>query len=87
MSSLQHHDVIHTQFPENERAQTLLTGWGLKVDSGTVDLMARVLDPEEIIFGDNVSHRGTQQADWGAAATRNNVLSAVSCAILPAHKY
>ncbi|KDR12118.1 piwi-like protein Ago3 [Zootermopsis nevadensis] len=62
---------------ENERAQTLLTGWGLKVDSGTVDLMARVLDPEEIIFGDNVSHRGTQQADWGAAATRNNVLSAV----------
>lgn len=79
--------MFHTLFPENECAQALLAGWGLKMDSDTVDLMARVLDPETIMFGGNVSHKGTEQADWGGAATRNKVLTAVSCAMLPVHKY
>jgi hypothetical protein len=79
--------VIHTLFPENERAQTLLAGWGLKLDSGTVELKGRVLEPETIIFGGNAFHKGTEQADWGGAVTRNKVLAAVSCKVLHAHVY
>jgi environmental stress-induced protein Ves len=69
---------LFTNFPGNERAQALLAGWGLTLDPNTVDLMARVLNPQAIIFGGNVSHQGSEQADWGAAATRNKVLQAVS---------
>jgi len=43
-----------------------------------VDLMARVLSPEVIMFGGNGFHKGSEQADWGAVATRNKVLTAVS---------
>jgi hypothetical protein len=70
--------LVRTLFPENKQAQDLLAGWGLKMDSGTVDLMARVLHPETVIFGNDVHHRGTPQADWGGAVTRNRVLTAVS---------
>lgn len=66
-----------TNIQENERAQALLAGWGLTVDPSTVDLMARVLSPEAIMFGGNVLHRGSEQADWGGAVTRNKVLTAV----------
>jgi hypothetical protein len=69
--------LVYELFPENERAQALLAGWGLTVDPSTVDLMARVLSPEAIMFGGNVLHRGSEQADWGGAVTRNKVLTAV----------
>jgi hypothetical protein len=50
-----------------------------------VDLMVRVLSPEVIMFGGNGFHKGSEQADWGAAATRNKVLTAVSCTTLLAY--
>jgi aubergine-like protein len=62
---------------ENDRARALLAGWGLALDPTTVDLMARVLSPEVIMFGGNGFHKGSEQADWGAVATRNKVLTAV----------
>lgn len=62
---------------ENEEARGLLAGWGLKMDSSTVDLIGRVLDPELVIFGNNTYHKGTWQADWGGAMARNKVLTAV----------
>jgi hypothetical protein len=52
------------------------------MDSTTVNLMARVLDPEIIIFGNNTYQKGTLQADWGGAVARNKVLTAVSCKAL-----
>jgi len=50
-----------------------------------VDLMARVLSPEVIMFGGNGIHKGSEQADWGAAVARNKVLTAVSCTTLLAY--
>jgi len=63
----------------------LLAGWGLALDPSTVDLMARVLSPEVIMFGGNGIHKGSEQADWGAAVARNKVLTAVSCTTLLAY--
>jgi hypothetical protein len=76
VSSVAH--LVRTLFSENKQSQDLLAGWGLKMDSSTVDLMARVFHPETVIFGNNVHHKGTPQADWGGAVTRNKVLTAVS---------
>jgi hypothetical protein len=70
--------LVCTFFSENKQAQDLLAGWGLRMDSSTVDLMARVLAPETIIFGNSVHHKGSAQAEWGAAVTRSKVLTAVS---------
>jgi hypothetical protein len=70
--------VFYKLFPGNERARALLAGWGLALDPNTVELMARVLSPETIIFGGDVLHQGSPQADWGSVATRNKVLTAVS---------
>ncbi|KAJ9591964.1 hypothetical protein L9F63_001476, partial [Diploptera punctata] len=61
----------------SERAQAMLAGWGLKLDTATVSLKARVVGPETIYFGNNVQHQGSPQADWGAVSTRNTVLSVV----------
>ena len=74
--------MVYKLFSENERAKALLAGWGLALDPSTADLMARVLNPEAIIFGDNGFHKGSEQADWSAAASRNKVLSAVSTTLL-----
>lgn len=71
-------------FTANQRARALLAGWGLTLDPSTVDLMARVLSPEAIMFGGNVLHKGSEQADWGAVATRNKVMTAVRCMTLRA---
>jgi len=73
-------------FPENEHAQALLAEWGLKLDSDMVNLTARVLDPETLIFGDDVFYKGTVQADWAGATARNKVLTAVSCTALSPHQ-
>ncbi|PNF28066.1 Piwi-like protein Ago3 [Cryptotermes secundus] len=62
---------------ENKKAQDLLAGWGLKMDSSTLDLMARVLDPEVVIFGNNTVQKVTLHADWGGAMSHNKVLTAV----------
>ncbi|XP_069699949.1 piwi-like protein Ago3 isoform X2 [Periplaneta americana] len=62
---------------ENDRALQLLADWGLRLDQNTVDLNARLLESENVIFGDQVVVKGSPQADWGAAATRNKVLTAV----------
>ena len=71
-------DENENLFTDCEKAQAMLSGWGLRIDDSTVSLTGRVLDPENIIFRDNETHRGTIQADWGAATSRNKVLVAVS---------
>lgn len=61
----------------NERANQQLLDWNLKLPDTTVDLMARVMEPEKIIFGGNRSVSEIN-ADWGRAASNNKMLSAVS---------
>jgi predicted NBD/HSP70 family sugar kinase len=77
--------MVYKLFAGNERARALLAGWGLALDPSTVDLMARVLSPEAIVFGGDVLHQGSEQADWGAVATRNKVLTAVGFTTLLAY--
>jgi len=43
-----------------------------------LQLEGRQLPPEKIIFGNQKSHSAGEQADWGRAATREHVISAVS---------
>ena len=56
----------------------MLSDWGLSLDPSTVAITARILDPENVYFGNNAQHLGTLQADWGNVVTRNNVLTAVN---------
>lgn len=62
------------QTPE---ASEILDSWGLKIDGATIDLSMRILDPETILFGNDVKIHGTEQADWTSAAMKNNVMSAI----------
>ncbi|KAF2880626.1 hypothetical protein ILUMI_25545 [Ignelater luminosus] len=58
------------------KAKEVLNDWGLKLENATVDLLARVLDPETILFGNGVRSQ-LDKADWNAAITKNAVLSPV----------
>ncbi len=63
-------------FPENEKAQKLLQDWNLKLPDTTVDLTARIVEPERVYFGNGQSIQDAN-ADWGRAASNNLVLSPV----------
>jgi len=58
-------------------ARAELGKWGLELHSDTLKLEGRQLPPEKIIFGNQKSHSAGEQADWGRAATREHVISAV----------
>lgn len=62
----------------NEKAKALLADWGLQVERETVNLMARIVNSEDIIFGNDVRCKGSAKADWSNAVTKNFVISAVS---------
>lgn len=61
----------------NDRAKSLLEDWGLKLEPSTVELTARVVKNEDIIFGGNRKVPGSQQAEWSGALSRNLVISAI----------
>ncbi|XP_018335086.1 piwi-like protein Ago3 [Agrilus planipennis] len=56
----------------NPQSHKILGEWGLKLEDGSIDLQARVLSPETIIFGGN-NEAISDKADW------NNVVCKYSC--------
>ncbi|XP_014222980.1 piwi-like protein Ago3 isoform X2 [Trichogramma pretiosum] len=57
----------------NENVKKILSNWGLELESNIIDFQGRVLESEEIMFGNNYSTR-SDNADWGKAATSSKVL-------------
>ncbi|XP_001603582.2 piwi-like protein Ago3 [Nasonia vitripennis] len=57
----------------NEVTKKLLADWGLEIDNDTLDLTGRVLDPEELVFGNDYKTK-SPNADWGKVATNSKVL-------------
>lgn len=60
----------------NEVTKKILSDWGLSIDNDTLDLTGRVLDPEELLFGNDYKTK-SPNADWGKAATNSKVLRTV----------
>ena len=61
----------------NEVTKKILSDWGLTIEDDTLNLMGRVLDPEEILFGNDYKTK-SDIADWARAATNSKVLRTVS---------
>ncbi|XP_058807299.1 piwi-like protein Ago3 [Phymastichus coffea] len=57
----------------NEVTRKILSDWGLTLEDDTVQLKGRLLDPEELKFGNEYKIKSTN-ADWGKAATNSAVL-------------
>lgn len=62
---------------ESKEAADILNGWGLRIHQATIDIKMRILSPEVILFGDDVTVQGTEKADWTGAVMKNKVLSAI----------
>ncbi|XKL65747.1 hypothetical protein PGB90_009167 [Kerria lacca] len=60
----------------NEKANSYLVDWNLKLPDTTMELTARILEPERIFFGGNRSVQEVN-ADWGRAAANNHVISPI----------
>ncbi|KAK3090400.1 hypothetical protein FSP39_011581 [Pinctada imbricata] len=61
----------------NPDAKAELTKWGLELEEKTIDIDGRVVPTEKISFRDGQSVLAGDSADWGGAATRNKVITAV----------
>ncbi|XP_022914528.2 piwi-like protein Ago3 [Onthophagus taurus] len=62
---------------ESEQAQKILADWGLKLKSANIDLNARILNNEVIVFGNNQQRPCDSKADFTRDAMRNPVVSPV----------
>lgn len=60
----------------NKTAQQILADWGLYLEKGAVDLMARMIDPQTVCFGGEMKLR-VENADWNNLVTRNKMLAPV----------
>lgn len=72
-----------------EKATKILSEWGMQINNATIDLNARVLTPEVILFGNGVRHQTDEKADWTGQLSRNTVLGQIditSWAIVHAEK-
>ncbi|XP_015435160.1 PREDICTED: piwi-like protein 1 [Dufourea novaeangliae] len=60
----------------NDIPRQILSEWGLQLESDLVAFTGRVLEPEEITFGQNKKFRPPphKPADWGSAVCRNHML-------------
>lgn len=58
-------------------AQKILKDWGLELDSATIDLQARVLDCETILFGQGIIYKCNSNADWNTAVMKNKLLGPI----------
>ncbi|XP_043262895.1 piwi-like protein Ago3 [Colletes gigas] len=64
------------EIQNNEISRQILADWGLQLETDLVDFAGRLLEPEEIIFGNNrkftpPSHK---PAEWSSAMCRNAIL-------------
>lgn len=62
----------------NAETRSLLEGWGLRLAEEPLQLRARQLDVEEVIFGRAVQHSAGPQADFGKYATATEAFSVVA---------
>ncbi|VVC90369.1 unnamed protein product, partial [Leptidea sinapis] len=62
---------------KNESARNRLKNWGLSIAPDTINIMARGLAPEPVLFGNNVKVPGKPNADWSFEACKNAVIHAV----------
>ncbi|XP_012275649.1 piwi-like protein Ago3 [Orussus abietinus] len=62
-------DVKSTEVTKN-----ILTDWGLQLEDDIIQFTGRVLNPEEIRFGENQTFKGQNRADWGAQVVRMPML-------------
>lgn len=62
---------------ECEKAQKILKDWGLELHSASIDLQARVLDPETIVFGECAVFRCNEKAEFNNAVSNNKLLGPV----------
>ncbi|KAK6165172.1 hypothetical protein SNE40_023615 [Patella caerulea] len=60
----------------NKDANAQFVNWGLELDTNTIDMDGRVLNPENILFKHGPA-QGVRDADWSRACTDNKVLVAV----------
>lgn len=60
-----------------DKASKILSDWGMKINNATIDLNARVLTPEIVIFGDGVKHQTDEKTDWTGQLARNTVLGPI----------
>ncbi|KAJ8981325.1 hypothetical protein NQ317_015458 [Molorchus minor] len=58
---------------KSEKAQQVLSDWGLKIDNGVINMTGRQLDNEVILFGGGQSHQTNNSADWNRAIGENKV--------------
>ena len=61
-------------------ARGILKDWGLRLEDATIDLAARVLSPEVIIFGNGVTHQSDLKADWSGPSSKSSILRPVDIA-------
>ena len=66
-----------TKVRTNSEARAHLEDWGFELCPRTLDLDARVLDPEVLCFGNGYRETVSPKADWGRTATTKPVLMAV----------
>lgn len=54
-------------------AKQILSNWGMHIENATIDLWARVLSPEVILFGGGVKDTA-RNADWNSMVCKNRIL-------------
>lgn len=61
----------------SEKAQQILKDWGLELHSASIDLHARVLDPETITFSECAEFRCNEKAEFSNAVSNNKILGPI----------
>ncbi|XP_026321629.1 piwi-like protein Ago3 [Hyposmocoma kahamanoa] len=60
-----------------ETARKRLKGWGLSIAPDTINITARTLQPETLLFGNNERVNGKPNADWNMEVTKQHVMQSV----------
>lgn len=63
---------------EVPEAKEILSGWGLTLENQTLNLMARQLDEEKVIFANNRQYSVGPNADFNRHATSNELMHAIN---------
>ena len=62
---------------EKEEIRSILSGWGYKLDTCSIQLEARLMPREELLFGGGQKELVNPQADWTRSATTKRCLNPV----------
>lgn len=60
-----------------DAARKRLKGWGLSIAPETINITARTLQPETLLFGNNERVNGKPNADWNMEVTKQHVMQSV----------